>query len=54
MTNHKQNQINNLKLGTHEKHELDVILQASGPHAGKIICKTCNGKFVTWLPKAII
>lgn len=46
--------INKLNLGKHEKHDLDVILEPSGPHKGKIICKTCNGKFVTWIPKALL
>jgi hypothetical protein len=38
-------------LGIHVDHELDRVLSESGPHAGKLICKTCNNKFLKWLPK---
>jgi len=38
-------------LGIHVNHELDRIQSQSGPHAGKLICKTCNNKFLKWLPK---
>jgi hypothetical protein len=41
-------------LGTHVDHELERILAPTGPHAGKIICKTCGNKFVTWLSKKSI
>lgn len=43
-----------INLGKHENHEWDVVLDVPGPHAGKIICKTCGGKWVTWLPKGAI
>ena len=54
--NKKQKQedfYNKLISGKHGTHELDVILTPEGPHAGKIVCKTCN-KFVTWVPNYII
>ena len=38
-------------LGTHVNHELEKIKLDSGPHSGKLICKTCN-KFIKWLPKS--
>ena len=38
-------------LGIHAAHELDRVQSESGPHAGKLICKTCNNKFLKWLPK---
>jgi hypothetical protein len=40
-----------ISLGIHENHNWQPVLDAKGPHAGKIICNTCNGKFVTWLSK---
>lgn len=48
-TKHFLDKIANSK---HADHDLDVILESTGPHAGKVICKTCN-KFVTWIPKAV-
>ena len=41
-----------IKLGEHEKHDIEYVMVSSGPHKGKAICKTCNGKFVTWIPKS--
>lgn len=38
-------------LGIHANHELERIQLNSGPHSGKLICKTCNNKFIKWLPK---
>ena len=48
---HTQN--NHLKqlLGTHSSHEWEAVKSQSGPHSGKLICKTCNNKFICWLPK---
>jgi len=43
-----------INLGTHKDHELDIIELDSGPHSTKLICKTCNNKFIRWLPKNII
>ena len=43
----------NIKLGIHEDHDWEVVICAS-PHAGKIVCKTCGDKFVTWLPKILV
>lgn len=43
-----------INLGKHENHEWDVVLDVPEPHSGKIICKTCGGKWVTWLPKGAI
>lgn len=42
---------NNLNLGTHENHDWQPVKLQSGPHYGKLICKTCNNKFIQWLPK---
>jgi hypothetical protein len=38
-------------LGSHENHDWEPTLGNFGPHKGKIICKTCGDKFVTWLSK---
>ena len=43
-----------LNLGIHEDHDCQIIILQSGPHAGKVICIDCDGKFVTWLPKNYI
>ena len=40
-----------INLGSHENHNWEPVLGTFGPHEGKIICKTCGGKFVTWLSK---
>ena len=40
-----------INLGTHETHNWRIVLEPSGPHAGKIVCDTCGGKHVTWLSK---
>ena len=49
---HKQAQATKEKefLGIHADHELERIQLTSGPHHGKLVCKTCN-KFIKWLPK---
>ena len=44
----------NINLKQHEKHDWQPIKGPFGPHAGKIICNTCGGKLVTWLPKGSI
>lgn len=46
-----QTQIN---LKQHEMHDWQPIKGPFGNHAGKIICNTCGGKWVTWLPKGAI
>lgn len=38
-------------LGIHANHELERIKLDSGPHFGKLVCKTCNDKFLKWLSK---
>jgi hypothetical protein len=43
-----------IKLGIHTDHDLDIIKLDSGPHACKLVCITCNNKFIQWLPKGII
>lgn len=40
-----------INLGKHENHNWQPVLGNFGPHQGKVICNTCNGKFVTWLSK---
>jgi len=50
----KNNPKKQIKLGIHEKHNWQVVKIKSGPHIGKIICKDCDNKFVTWLPKGSI
>jgi hypothetical protein len=46
----KNKKVDKESLGVHAEHELDIIKLESGPHAGKLTCKTCN-KFIKWLPK---
>ena len=42
----------NIDLGIHENHTWEPIISPpNSTHAGKIICNTCNGKWVTWLSK---
>lgn len=41
-------------LGAHKDHQWEIVNKPSGPHAGKVICNSCGGKFVTWLPKGYI
>ena len=41
-------------LGTHKTHDWQPIKLQTGPHYGKLICKTCNDKFIQWLPKSIL
>lgn len=43
-----------INLGKHETHDWQPILGDFGPHKGKIICNTCKGKWVTWLPKVVV
>ena len=38
-------------LGSHADHELEKIQLPIGPHSGKLVCKTCNNKFLKWLPR---
>lgn len=40
-----------INLGIHENHNWQPVLGSFGPHQGKIVCNTCNEKFVTWLKK---
>ena len=37
----------------HGNHNIDVQLTNKGPHAGKIVCNSCN-KHVAWIPKAVL
>ena len=49
---HKQNKLKKeIDLGIHATHEWAPVKIESGPHAGKLICITCNNKFIRWLPK---
>jgi hypothetical protein len=50
---HKQAQAAKDKefLGTHAEHTLEKIQLSTGPHHGKLICKTCDNKFLKWLSK---
>ena len=46
-------------LGIHKDHNWEIINEATGPHAGKVVCNTCKSKkgksmFVSWLPKGYI
>jgi len=43
-----------INLGKHEQHDWQPLKGPFGPHAGKIICKTCKDKWVAWLPKGSI
>jgi hypothetical protein len=40
-----------IDLGIHKSHQWAAIKCESGPHSGKLICITCNNKFIRWLPK---
>lgn len=41
-----------IDLKDHEEHDWQPIISPPGStHAGKIVCNTCNGKWVTWLSK---
>lgn len=48
------NKSSNINLGKHETHDWQPMKGPFGPHAGKIICKTCNDKWVAWLAKGTI
>jgi len=50
----KKNKKSHIDLGIHEIHEWQPLRGPFGPHAGKIICNTCNGKWVAWLAKGSI
>ena len=43
-----------INLGIHEEHDWEVVKMETGPHAAKVVCKTCKNKFVTWLPKGSV
>lgn len=43
-----------INLGIHENHDWSVVTDVPSPHSGKIICNTCKGKWITWLPKGAI
>ena len=43
-----------INLGKHEKHDWQPLKGPVGLHAGKVICNTCGGKWVAWLPKGTI
>jgi hypothetical protein len=50
----KQRLLNqNIDLGLHEDHDLSIEKLDSGPHAGKLVCVSCNNKFIRWLSKGI-
>ena len=48
------NNSSKINLGKHETHDWQPLKGPFGPHAGKIICKTCSDKWVAWLPKGTI
>lgn len=35
----------------HKDHEVKIIEKPQGSHAAKLVCASCNGKFIQWLPK---
>ena len=43
-----------INLGTHESHDWQPLKGPFGPHEGKVICNTCGGKWVAWLPKGTL
>jgi hypothetical protein len=47
-------QLNHINLGIHEDHNWQPLKGPFGPHSGKIICKSCNDKWIAWLPKGTI
>jgi hypothetical protein len=50
----KLTNLTHIDLKQHEMHDWQPIKGPFGNHAGKIICNTCGGKWVTWLPKGAI
>ncbi len=42
-----------IDLGIHKSHQWTAIKCENGPHTGKLICITCNNKFIRWLPKDV-
>jgi len=36
----------------HKGHKQEIVLGPFGPHAGKVVCVKCKGKFVRWATKA--
>ena len=51
---HDQREKLRQQLGIHQDHDWEIVNKPTGPHAGKIICNTCRGKFVNWIPKGYI
>ena len=48
----KQNTLDKeINLGIHSTHDLDIVKLNSDPHHGKLICVSCNNKFIRWLSK---
>lgn len=54
LNRHKKSKNTKINLGKHENHDWQPLIGPFGPHEGKIICKTCGGKWVAWLPKGSI
>ncbi len=52
--NKKLHPYTEINLGIHEDHDWSVVKDVPSPHSGKIICNTCKGKWITWLPKGAI
>jgi len=54
---HEQTKYQNIRLqkevdlGIHKDHHWEPVKIDTGPHVGKLICITCNNKFIRWLPK---
>jgi hypothetical protein len=51
---HTQREKLRQQLGIHKDHDWEIINKPTGPHAAKVVCKTCGNKFVSWLPKNYI
>lgn len=43
----------NKTLGKHKQHNWHTVEGTFGPHKGKLVCKTCNNKFLGWAPKQL-
>ena len=50
----KPKKSNHIDLKEHETHDWEPLKGPFGPHAGKIVCNTCKGKWVAWLAKGTI
>lgn len=46
----KEKKVKPVNIGNHIDHKLATV-KCVGPHYAKLVCKTCDNKFVQWLSK---